>query len=95
MPYGYGHGFGFRGWSPPGPYVGRGRGGFPRCWYFGPPAPPPYWPAVSMGQVPYAPYAIPMTREQEMDMLKEQAAAMQEELDEIEVRMRDLEAKEG
>jgi hypothetical protein len=31
----FGRGFGFRGWSPPWPYVGRGRGGFPRCWAYG------------------------------------------------------------
>ena len=31
----FGRGFGFRGWSPPWPYVGRGRGGFPRRWAYG------------------------------------------------------------
>ena len=31
---GYGRGFGFRGSSPPWPYVGRGRGGLPRCGYY-------------------------------------------------------------
>ncbi len=31
----FGRGFGFRGWSPPWPYVGVGRGGLPRCWAFG------------------------------------------------------------
>lgn len=30
-----GRGFGFRGSSPPWPYVGRGRGGQPRCQYPG------------------------------------------------------------
>ena len=38
MPYGGyfggGMGFGFRGSSPPWRYVGRGRGGLPRCGYF-------------------------------------------------------------
>ncbi len=36
MPYGFGRGwgFGFRGASPPWPYVGVGRGGLPRCGYF-------------------------------------------------------------
>lgn len=29
-----GRGFGFRGSSPPWPYVGLGRGGLPRCGYF-------------------------------------------------------------
>jgi hypothetical protein len=32
----FGRGFGFRGWSPPWPYVGLGRGGLPRCWAYGP-----------------------------------------------------------
>ena len=42
-----GWGFGFRGSSPPWPFVGRGRGGLPRCGYFlsgavGMPVPPAY-----------------------------------------------------
>ncbi len=35
----YGRGFGFRGFSPPWPFVGLGRGGLPRCWYYA----YPYW----------------------------------------------------
>jgi len=31
----FGRGFGFRGGSPPWPYIGRGRGGLPRCGYYG------------------------------------------------------------
>jgi hypothetical protein len=31
----FSRGFGFRGSSPPWPYVGLGRGGFPRCWAYG------------------------------------------------------------
>ena len=31
----FGRGFGFRGWSPAWPFVGRGRGGLPRCWAYG------------------------------------------------------------
>jgi hypothetical protein len=38
----YGRGFGFRGWSPPWPFVGRGRGGLPRCWAYGPNWSPSY-----------------------------------------------------
>ena len=38
MPNGFGFrggwGFGFRGSSPPWPYIGLGRGGLPRCGYF-------------------------------------------------------------
>ena len=32
----FGRGFGFRGWSPPWPYIGLGRGGLPRCWGYAP-----------------------------------------------------------
>jgi NAD-dependent dihydropyrimidine dehydrogenase PreA subunit len=38
----YRYGFGFRGVSPPWPYVGRGRGGLPRCAYPGMTAAFPY-----------------------------------------------------
>ena len=31
----YGRGFGFRGRSPAWPFIGRGRGGLPRCWAYG------------------------------------------------------------
>jgi len=102
MPYGYG--FGFRGWSPPWPYVGRGRGGLPRCWYPGAwaswPGPATYSPyAVPFyGAAPApwaAPYAPQMTREQELDFLKEEAEAVKEQLTEIEARIRELETKEG
>jgi len=97
MYYGYGRGFGFRGASPPWPYVGRGRGGLPRCWYPGAFIDPgyasgfyggyPVW-----GAVPYAPQ---MTREQELDFLREEANAVQRQLGEIEARIKELEAKEG
>jgi hypothetical protein len=30
-----GQGFGFRGSFPPWPYIGKGRGGLPKCSYFG------------------------------------------------------------
>jgi len=47
----FGRGFGFRGWSPPWPYVGLGRGGLPRCWAYG-----PFW------GTPYSyPYGMPYT----------------------------------
>lgn len=31
---GCGCGFRFRGATPPWPYIGVGRGGLPRCWYY-------------------------------------------------------------
>ena len=105
MPNGFGFrggwGFGFRGWSPPWPYVGLGRGGLPRCWYFlgpmGAPVAPGYW------QSPYPSYATPgatpfapqMTKEQELDFLKGEAEAVREQLGQIEARVSELETKEG
>jgi len=87
MYYGYGRGFGFRGSSPPWPYVGRGRGGLPRCWYPGLPvagvpytAPSPYWPAP--------------TQEEELGFLRSQAEATKQQLDDIERRIRELEKKD-
>ena len=71
MPNGYGRGFGrggwgfgFRGSSPPWPYVGIGRGGLPRCGYFpsgaaGMPAPPGYPTYGSPGAMPYGGTAYP------------------------------------
>ena len=100
--FGGGMGFGFRGSSPPWPYVGRGRGGLPRCGYFfsgaGAPTPWSYTPPPFYSRMPtttgYAPYSPQMTREEELNYLKDQAEAINEQLEEIESRMRDLEAKE-
>jgi len=106
----YGYGFGFRGASPPWPYVGRGRGGLPRCWCPAGIVAPPY----ALGSVPYPtyggawtpafyggypapggmPYPPQMTREQELDFLKEEANAVKGQLEQIEARMRDLESEE-
>ena len=99
--FGRGMGFGFRGSSPPWPYVGRGRGGLPRCGYFfsGAAATPTAW---SYQQSPYpwyagvppitgaTPFAPQMTKEQELDFLKEQAEAIKEQLEQIEARMQEL-----
>jgi len=92
MVYGFGRGsggrggagLGFRGASPPWPYVGRGRGGLPRCQYPGVASVPHY--------TPVSPHATQMTREQELDFLKGQAEAMKRELNRVEARLRDLEA---
>ena len=81
-----GWGFGFRGASPPWPYVGLGRGGLPRCGYFLGGA-PTAWPTP--GATPFAPE---MTREQEIDFLKGQAEMIKGQLEQIEARMRDLAA---
>lgn len=88
MVYGRGGGFGFRGASPPWPYVGRGRGGLPRCWYPGLAAVPPYAPTPPL-------YAPQMAQDQELDWLKSQAEVVKAELDRIEARIRDLEVKKA
>ena len=82
---GYGRGFGFRGAAPAWPYIGRGRGGLPRCWY----------PGMYAGFVPYtAPWmtpgwSIPVGRE--LDILKQQAETIKAQLEDIEQRIQELE----
>jgi Family of unknown function (DUF5320) len=96
MPYGYGYGrgFSFRGTSPPWPYVGRGRGGLPRCWHPGAyAAAPAYAPPPYYGGAWGAPYAE-MTPEQELGFLKEEANAMKAQLEEVEGRIEELEKKQ-
>jgi hypothetical protein len=94
---GRGLGFSFRGATPPWPYVGRGRGGLPRCGYYlsgagvGAPA---------YGAVPYPAYApqyAPLggvvTPEDDLDHLRQQAEAIRSNLQDIEKRMHDLESE--
>jgi hypothetical protein len=108
MPNGFGRGFGsrggmgfgFRGSSPPWPYVGRGRGGLPRCGYFlsgaGVPAAwpyqQPYYPyyAGEPYAYGYAPSTPQTTKEQELGFLREQAEVIKGQLDQIEARIREL-----
>jgi hypothetical protein len=82
-------GFGFRGASPPWPYVGRGRGGLPRCGYYlsGAGAPAFYGQPAAPGYPPFT----PPTGEEELDYLKSQAEAIKGQLEQIEARMRQLE----
>ena len=113
MPNGYRRGFGFRGSSPPWPYIGRGRGGLPRCGWPGAPwgrMAPAYWGAVQAGQPFYPAYGTPydagapvpgiippayqMTKEQELDSLKNQAEAIRNQLEQIDSRMREMESEE-
>jgi hypothetical protein len=115
MPNGYGRGFGrggwgfgFRGSSPPWPYVGIGRGGLPRCGYFlsggaaAMPASPGYPSYGSPWAMPYGyagapmgadPYAPQMTREQELDFLRDQAEAIKGQLEQIDARIKELETE--
>lgn len=76
--YGFGRGFGFRGASPPWPYIGRGRGGLPRCWY------PGLWGVPAYG------YPT-ITKEEELNFLKSQAEMLREELSQLEARIKELE----
>lgn len=99
--FGRGWGFGFRGASPPYPYIGRGRGGLPRCWYFlgwtgvAPWAYPlTYQPYYAPQPFPsYAPFTPPMSKEEELSYLKQQAEAIKGELERIEARVRELESQ--
>jgi len=95
---GFGRGFGFRGFSPPWPYIGRGRGGLPRCgWFLGWKS---YWPQGGRPwdwpQSPaYPPFISNMTREQEIEYLRREAEAVKQHLDRVEARIRDLESEQG
>jgi hypothetical protein len=99
--FGGGMGFGFRGASPPWPYVGIGRGGLPRCGYFfgdaGVTQPWSYQaPFYGQGQAypGYTPFSPQMSREDELDYLRDQAEAVKEQLEQIESRMRSLESEQ-
>lgn len=81
------YGYGFRGASPAWPYVSRGRGGLPRCWY---PGPSGRWAA---SPVPLAASYQPSPKE-EMDFLKEQSKAMKCDMEEIERRIQELEKQD-
>jgi hypothetical protein len=76
-----GSGFGFRGSSPPWPYVGRGRGGLPRCQYPG-----------LTGGAGYTAYSPQLTAEQELVSLQEEASAVEKRLKDIEARIKELES---
>jgi len=104
MPYraqfGMGRGFGFRGYSPPWPYVGRGRGGLPRCWAYGPglpygPISPDYglmYPHQDWAAAPgMPPYGSPIASDQELAFLKNQAEMLRQHLDQIDARVKELE----
>jgi hypothetical protein len=74
-----GMGLGFRGNSPPWPYVGRGRGGLPRCSYY-------------LGnRASIASTSSGMPKEQEIYFLKSQAQNIKKELEKVESKIRDLE----
>jgi len=99
---------GFDGTGPRGmgPMTGGGRGfcavPLPPAWpaYMGRVAYPPYgapWGVPSYGAEPAIPGAVPfapqVTREQELDFLKNQAQAMRGHLEQIEARIQELGSK--
>ena len=84
----YGRGFGFRGASPSWPYVGRGRGGLPRCRY-----PGLAGPARGYSRGFYGSFQAP-GRDQELDFLRGESETLKRQLDEIESRITKLEARE-
>jgi hypothetical protein len=78
---GRGFGFGFRGASGPWPYIGRGRGGLPRCWY-------PYYPAY----LPWdAAYGAPLTSATSLEALQNAALAIRDQISHIEARISEIE----
>ncbi len=76
-----GMGFGFRGNSPPWPYIGRGRGGLPRCSFYPGSLPNTLSTAAGTG------------RDQQLGFLRSQAESMKKDLGTVESRIRDLEDK--
>ncbi len=89
MSYGYGRGLGFRGTSPPWPYVGRGKGGLPRCHY---PGLSPR--TVTDKTTRVAPLGHVAPQEEELQFLKKQAEIMKRHLGEIERRIQKLDEKD-
>jgi hypothetical protein len=96
MGYGRGMGFGFRGYSPPWPYVGIGRGGLPRCWaYGGYSSAAAYGPATPYSPGPWAFGRAPYSAPDEIRFLNDQAAMIKEELEAIDARIKELEKEKS
>ena len=102
--FGMGRGFGFGGYSPPWPYIGRGRGGFPRCWAYGPGYPygavnPDYGmmhPYQGGFETPgMSPFGPPLSADQELAFLKNQTDMLRQHLDQIDARVKELEDSGG
>ncbi len=97
----FGRGFGFRGWSPPWPYIGLGRGGLPRCWaydpFWGAPYYPPIFPYGYSADYPYGfgqggfPYGGPMSPETEKEWLTSQADSLKQQIEQINSRIMEME----
>ena len=92
MLYRYGRGLGFRGSSPPWPYVGRGRGGLPRCRYLGTGREPIT--AVPHTTPSASTYEPASSREEEIAAMRDQTDGMKLQLEDILSRIQELEKKE-
>jgi hypothetical protein len=92
---GGGSGMAFRGMSPPWPYVGRGRGGLPRCGYYYGSAVLPYQPTAYAGTFAASDYSQHSTTAagsvDELGLLKDRAETLKKQLSQIEVRLQELE----
>lgn len=75
--HGYGFRMGFMGTVPPWPYVGKGKGGMPRCWW-------PSWKVDNQNS---------MNEKDELRYLKQRANVLNEELRWIEERIKTLEGQ--
>ena len=84
--HGQGMGFGFRGMTPPWPYIGRGRGGLPRCGYWAGAGFDPRW----TGQGRWYP-GWSGTVVEDKDQLHREADLLRSQLEQIEARIQDLE----
>jgi hypothetical protein len=81
-----GRGLGFRGESPPRPYVGLGRGGLPRCEYF---AEEPF--TVRRMPISELPPDSFFSEEDQLVFLRRRADIIKREIENIESRIRSLE----
>ena len=84
MPYGrgFGMGGGFRGAYAAWPYIGRGRGGLPRCGYF----------FANQGYVPPAyTYYAPFAAGNNLDAMQSAAANLRGRLSQIQARISEME----
>jgi hypothetical protein len=106
--YGRGTGFGFRGSSPPWPYVGIGRGGLPRCRAYGgfgrpgagyvpSPGPVAFGPSGPYGPPAYGRggYGASYSPVDEIHFLKDQAEMIRDELQAIDSRIKELEKEKA
>ena len=83
----YRRGFGFGGASPSWPYVGCGRGGFPRCWY-------PGLGTNVFSRFSLVSYPSSVNPEQELSFLQEEASIVKKHLEDVEATIQKLEGKE-